>query len=225
MAARRAIRSAMADDDHRLVRASYWAMCNLIDDQVGRMIDALERTGSARQHARRVHVGPRRDAGRSRHLPQRTVFLRARSPCTPDRRRTSCLKPEGAKRVETLTELVDVAATFLDAAGVLPYPGMQGRSFWPLLTGRGRRPIRGALATTSTVSTITPCLGTVTLPRMPPWCGRTGTSLWPSTEKSSASSTILRSIRAKPSTAGATSNTPRRSWSFCNVSAIGWRGP
>jgi arylsulfatase A-like enzyme len=35
----------MSEDDHRLVIASYWAMCNLIDDQVGRMIDALERTG------------------------------------------------------------------------------------------------------------------------------------------------------------------------------------
>jgi hypothetical protein len=45
-----------------------------------------------------------------------------------------------AKRVEALTELTDVAATFLEAAGVKPYPGMQGRSFWPLLTGREAPP-------------------------------------------------------------------------------------
>src|SRR3546814_9664999 len=36
---------AMRDEDHRLVRAAYWAMCDLIDQQVGRMLDALDRTG------------------------------------------------------------------------------------------------------------------------------------------------------------------------------------
>src|SRR3546814_1538517 len=35
----------MRDEDHRLVRAAYWAMCDLIDQQVGRMLDALDRTG------------------------------------------------------------------------------------------------------------------------------------------------------------------------------------
>ena len=35
----------MSDRDHRFVKASYWAMCDLIDEQVGRMMEALERTG------------------------------------------------------------------------------------------------------------------------------------------------------------------------------------
>ena len=35
----------MSDLDHRLVRAAYWAMCDLIDVQVGRMLDKLEETG------------------------------------------------------------------------------------------------------------------------------------------------------------------------------------
>ena len=35
----------MSDNDHRLIRAAYWAMVDLIDAQVGRMLAALERTG------------------------------------------------------------------------------------------------------------------------------------------------------------------------------------
>ena len=36
---------AMTDDDHRQVRAAYYAMVELIDDQVGRMLAALDETG------------------------------------------------------------------------------------------------------------------------------------------------------------------------------------
>ena len=32
-------------------------------------------------------------------------------------------------------ELVDLAPTLLDAAGLPRHPGMQGRSLWPMLTG------------------------------------------------------------------------------------------
>src|SRR3546814_13832632 len=35
---------AMRDEDHRLVRAAYRAMCDLIEQQVGRLLDALDRT-------------------------------------------------------------------------------------------------------------------------------------------------------------------------------------
>src|SRR5690606_30702917 len=35
----------MSEDEHRYVRAAYWAMIDLIDAQVGRMLDALEETG------------------------------------------------------------------------------------------------------------------------------------------------------------------------------------
>ena len=37
----------MSDDDHRLIKAACWAMCDLIDVQVGRMLNALEQTGQA----------------------------------------------------------------------------------------------------------------------------------------------------------------------------------
>ena len=37
--------AAMTDTDRRAVTAAYYAMIELIDDQVGRMLDALEETG------------------------------------------------------------------------------------------------------------------------------------------------------------------------------------
>ncbi len=35
----------MSEQDHRMVRAAYWAMCDLIDAQVGRLIEKLRQTG------------------------------------------------------------------------------------------------------------------------------------------------------------------------------------
>jgi arylsulfatase len=37
----------MAAKDHRLIRAAYWAMCDLIDDQVGRLLSALQHSGQS----------------------------------------------------------------------------------------------------------------------------------------------------------------------------------
>ena len=41
--------SNLTDVDHRMIRASYWAMCDQIDTHIGRMIDALENAGQ-REH-------------------------------------------------------------------------------------------------------------------------------------------------------------------------------
>ena len=35
----------MDDHDHRMIRAAYWAMCDQIDAQVGRILDYLEESG------------------------------------------------------------------------------------------------------------------------------------------------------------------------------------
>lgn len=72
----------MGENDHRLCRAAYWAMCDLIDAQVGRMLEALERTGQrdnawltlhcqragrARVKAGRTGSSPESTRGRKRH--------------------------------------------------------------------------------------------------------------------------------------------------------------
>jgi len=38
--------TTMSDDDHRLVRAAYYAMVKFLDDQIQRLLDALEATGN-----------------------------------------------------------------------------------------------------------------------------------------------------------------------------------
>ena len=42
--------------------------------------------------------------------------------------------PEG-RRSRALVELTDLAPTLCEAAGIAPYEGFQGKSFWKLLTG------------------------------------------------------------------------------------------
>src|SRR5690606_41093313 len=39
------------------------------------------------------------------------------------------------KRESALVELIDLAPTLLEAAGIDKYPGMQGKSLWPLIQG------------------------------------------------------------------------------------------
>ncbi|HUU99021.1 MAG TPA: sulfatase-like hydrolase/transferase [Phycisphaerae bacterium] len=123
----------MTDKDHRLVRAAYWAMIDLIDAQVGRVLAALERTGQ-RDSTIIIFTS---DHGEM--LGDHGVYLKGpyfydpavRVPlivCCP------ALIP-GGRRSAALVELTDVAPTLLDAVGLPRHAGMQGRSLWPRLTG------------------------------------------------------------------------------------------
>ncbi|MFI6347068.1 sulfatase [Streptomyces sp. NPDC050560] len=124
----------MSDREHRLVRAAYWAMCDLIDAQVGRMLDALGRTG---QRDNTIVVF---STDHGEMLGDHGIYLKGpyfyeaavRVPLIvsfPGR------VPPG-RRAPELVELVDIAPTLLDAAGLPRTPGMQGRSLWPRLSGQ-----------------------------------------------------------------------------------------
>jgi len=91
---------AMTDDDRRQVTAAYYAMVELIDAQVGRMLGALY------DEAARVPL---------------VVSW-------PGRFRAGL-------RADALVELVDLAPTLLEAAGLDVPAAMQGRSLLPILTG------------------------------------------------------------------------------------------
>ncbi|MGH3087341.1 MAG: sulfatase-like hydrolase/transferase, partial [Rubrobacteraceae bacterium] len=126
--------SEMTDDDHRHIRAAYWAMCDLIDDQVGRVLDVLESTGQSED----TIVIFMSDHGEM--LGDHGIYLKG--PYFYEELVKVPLivslpgKISTGKRIEALTELVDLAPTLLDAAGLEPYPGMQGRSLMPLLIGQ-----------------------------------------------------------------------------------------
>jgi arylsulfatase A-like enzyme len=125
--------AAMGSGDHRLVRAAYWAMVNLIDAQVGRMLDALDRTGQ-RDTTLVIFMS---DHGEL--LGDHGIYLKGPYFYEPAIRVPLIMAWPGVipagRRSTALVELVDLAPTLLEASGIGIYPGMQGRSLWPLLTG------------------------------------------------------------------------------------------
>jgi arylsulfatase A-like enzyme len=123
----------MDDAEHRLIRAAYWAMIDHIDDQVGRALDALERTGQ-RDETIVIFMS---DHGEM--LGDHGIYLKGpyfydqavRVPLIVSYPGTV----EDGIESDALVELTDIAPTLLEAAGQDPDPCMQGRSLWPLLTG------------------------------------------------------------------------------------------
>lgn len=124
--------AAMSDDDHRLLRAAYWAMCDLLDDQVGRMLAALAETDQL-QNTLIIYMS---DHGEM--LGDHGIYLKGPYFYEPAIRVPLIVAGPGIPAGRTsraLVELLDLAPTLLDVAGLERYPGMQGRSLWPLLSG------------------------------------------------------------------------------------------
>ena len=122
----------MSEEDHRLLRAAYWAMCDLIDTGVGQILDALERSGQ-RENTLVIFMS---DHGEM--LGDHGIYLKGPYFYEPAIRVPLIVAGPGVQRgkvSKALVELVDLAPTLLDAAGLAPHSGMQGHSLWPLLTG------------------------------------------------------------------------------------------
>jgi arylsulfatase len=122
----------MTDQDHRTIRVAYWAMVDLIDAQVGRMLDALEATGQLDN----TIVIFASDHGEM--LGDHGIYLKGPYFYEPAVRVPLILSGPGIRsgvRSGALAELADLAPTLLDACGLKRHPGMQARTLWPLLTG------------------------------------------------------------------------------------------
>ena len=123
----------MTEQDHRLVRASYWAMCDLIDAQVGRLLAALADTGQSGN----TLVIFMSDHGEM--LGDHGIYLKGPFFYEPAIRVPLIVSWPGqlrSIRSSALVELTDIAQTLLDAAELPHHPGMQGRSLWRLLRGQ-----------------------------------------------------------------------------------------
>ncbi len=124
----------MSERDHRLLTAAYWAMVDLIDEQVGRMLAALERTGQLEDTV----VIFMSDHGEM--LGDHGIYLKGPYFYEPAIHVPLIISQPGriaAGVCGDLVELVDLAPTLLQAASEPVWPGMQGQSLWPLLTGQG----------------------------------------------------------------------------------------
>ncbi len=118
-------------DEIQRIKAAYYAMVTFVDDEVGRILDTLEECGLADD----TIVVFTSDHGEM--LGDHQLLLKGpmmydcavRVPLLvrwPDR------IPAGARRDE-LVQWIDLAPTFLDAAGVPAMPTQQGQSLLPLV--------------------------------------------------------------------------------------------
>lgn len=118
-------KSQMSELDHRLVKAAYWAMCDHVDDQVGRILEALEATGQA-DNTIVVYMS---DHGEM--LGDHNIYLKGPYFYDSGVRVPLIIKYPGKyapRRTDGLFELVNLVPTLLDAVDVPQYAGIQGRS-------------------------------------------------------------------------------------------------
>lgn len=124
---------AMTDDDRRQVTAAYYAMVELIDDQVGRILQTLDDTGQ-RDNTIIIFMS---DHGEM--LGDHGIYFKGphfydeavRVPLIISWPR----KFKSGRRVSELVELVDLAPTLLQSAGLNIPERIQGRSLLPYLQG------------------------------------------------------------------------------------------
>lgn len=118
---------------HRLLRAAYYAMCDFIDVQVGRMLEYLETSGQL-ENTLIIFTS---DHGE--HLGDHGMYLKG--PCFYENDIHVPLllsmpsKIPGGRVCDSLMELVDIAPTILELCDLPIYAGMQGISFASLLRG------------------------------------------------------------------------------------------
>lgn len=129
--------AATSDYDHRKIRAAYYAMVEQVDTEVGRMLEALEETGQA-DNTIVIFMSDHGDM-----LGDHGMFLKGPYFYEGAIRVPLIIRWPGkykaGLRSDALVEMVDLAPTLMEAAG-LPIPvGVQGRSLTPLLTGQTTR--------------------------------------------------------------------------------------
>lgn len=121
----------IAEEQQRICRAAYYGLCTFLDEQVGRVLAALERSGQA-GNTRIIYVSDHGEMLGEHGLWWKCAMyegsvgvpLIAAGPDLP-RGRT----------LGTPASLVDLFPTLLHGAGVPLPDGLPGRSLWPLLAG------------------------------------------------------------------------------------------
>ncbi|MGH2356193.1 MAG: sulfatase family protein, partial [Chloroflexota bacterium] len=115
------------------IQAAYYAMIELVDAELGRILDALERTGQ-RGHTVIIFTSDHGEALGDHGLTQKGCRFYDGLVRVPLLWSWPGRFQQGL-RSDALVELTDIAPTLLELAG-LPIPeGTQGRSLLPILTG------------------------------------------------------------------------------------------
>ena len=122
------------DLEHQRITAAYYAMIENIDANIGRILDYLDSSG-LRDNTLVVFMS---DHGEM--LGDHGIYLKGPYLYDALTRVPLIMSwPEGFRQgvvSPALVELIDLAPTLLNAAGVEGHPGMQGRSLYDLCAGR-----------------------------------------------------------------------------------------
>lgn len=124
----------LPEDYAREIIANYYGMVELIDHNVGRMLDKLEELGLA-ERTLVIFTSDHGETLGDHGLVGKGCRFYESLTRVPLIMRLPGRIQSGVTR-EALVELIDIAPTVLELAGVALPERMQGRSLWPLLEGR-----------------------------------------------------------------------------------------
>ena len=124
---------AMTDQNRREVCAAYYAMCEHIDHEVGRILNALETTGQ-RENTIVIFMSDHGEMLGDHGIYFKGPHFYEEAVRVPLIMRWPGNFKEG-HTVKGLTELLDLAPSLLDAAGIAIPDRMQGQSLLPQLRG------------------------------------------------------------------------------------------
>ncbi len=130
-----------APEEIQEVIAAYYAMVTLIDDEVGRILAALDDLGLA-ENTLVIFTSDHGEMLGDHQLLLKGPMLYEGAVRVPLILRWPGHLPNGA-RCGDLVEWIDLCPTMLDVAGVPPLPGNQGLSLLPLARGEPEAPRRG----------------------------------------------------------------------------------
>ncbi|MGP3937402.1 sulfatase family protein [Nonomuraea sp. KM88] len=122
------------------VRVSYYAMVSLVDDEVGRILAVLEEEGLA-EDTLVVFTSDHGEMLGDHQLMLKGPMMYECAVRVPLVMRWPAGLPAGARRAE-LVQWIDLATTFLAAAGAPPLPRGQGLNLLPLARGEQDAPVR-----------------------------------------------------------------------------------
>jgi arylsulfatase A-like enzyme len=129
----------MTERDHRLVRAAYFAMVDLIDDQIGEILDTLESMDQTRDTV----IIFMSDHGEM--LGDHGIYLKGPYFYEPAIRVplifSSTERFSDGVDIDSPVELVDIAPTILDLADIDVPSHMHGTSLRPVLDGERSDPV------------------------------------------------------------------------------------
>lgn len=124
----------MSEYEHKLIRASQWATVEHVDEQVGRLLRALTDSGGL-ENTLIIFMSDHGEMLGDHGIYWKGPYFYEELVKVPLMMAWPGVIPAGG-RCDALVELVDLAPTLLEAAGLETYPGMQGKSLWPILSGQ-----------------------------------------------------------------------------------------